>query len=295
MGWDSLGSWGSLLSGAADLAGTAYQMYQGSQANDTAAQYYNAAGDAAKDQVALSKAQWARYKDVYGPLEEAQIKEALLDIEAYRPVKAAILDETQRNIELYRPIEDQIVEDAERTGAEFGQEYAARSNADVNQSFGKVQAINTRSLGRMGINPNSGKFANTNKSTNNSQALAIAGGRTDAFRQGDQTAYNRKTNALNYRRGTPMAQMQTPSGNATLNSALSGLSSGVANTAALAGTAANAATASNQTAGYMFNRGTNALGNVDWGRIGSSISGMFSGGSSGASQKAIQTVPTFQV
>ncbi|WP_319764540.1 hypothetical protein [Maridesulfovibrio sp.] len=282
MGWDSLGSWGSLLSGAADLAGTAYAMYQGSQTNDTAAQYYNAAGDAAKDQVAFSREQWARYKSVYGPLEEAQVKEALLDMEANRPLKAAILDETQRNIENYRPIEDQMIAEAGKSGSALGQEYAARSSADINQAFGQQKAINSRNLGRMGVNPNSGRFANTNKSTNTAQALALAGGKTSAFQRGQTEALNRKANALNYRRGLPMVQKENPNGSATLSSALNAMSSGVANTASLAGIASNAASSSNQTAGYLLGQGAQALGNVNWGNIGNQISGMFSSGNSGA-------------
>ncbi len=291
MGWGSLSDWGSIFSGAANLAGTAYSIYQGEKSNETASKYYDKAGDAAAQQAALAKAQWEQYKNVYGPLESAQVKEALLDIEAYRPVKAAILNETQRNIEEYRPIEDQMIAEAKKSGAEIGQEYAAKSNADINQAFGQQKAINLRNLGRMGINPNSGRFADTNKSTNTSQALALAGGKTSAFRQGQTEALNRKANALNYRRGMPMAQMQKPSGNATLNSALSGLNSSVNANAALAGIAGNAASSNNQAAGYMFGQGTKALGNVNWEKIGSSISGMFSGGNSGTA--ATSALPTY--
>ena len=272
--------WGDMLMGLGSLAGTAYSIYKGEQSNETADKYYDIAGDAAKKQVALAEAQWKRYTDVFGPLEAAQVKESLLDIEANRPLKAAMLNETQHNIEAYRPIEDQMISDASKTGAEFGQEIANRSSADVTQGFDKAQAINTRNLTRMGVNPNSGKFANQNKAFTTSRALADAGGRTSAFTQGNDLAFNRKSSALNYRRGFAMPQTTTPNGNAALSSAMQGLSSGASSTAALAGVAANAGAQNNQTAGYLLNKGTKALGGVNWDSIGNSISGMFNSGTS---------------
>lgn len=285
--------WGDILSGIGSLAGTAYSIYKGEQSSSTAAQYYDKAGDAAKKQVALAEAQWKRYTDVFGPLEAAQVKEALLDMEANRPLKAAMLNETQHNIEAYRPIEDQMIEESKKTGAEFGQEIANRSSADVSQGFGKAQAINTRNLTRMGVNPNSGKFADQNKAFSTSRALADAGGRTSAFVQGNDMAFNRKSSALNYRRGLAMPQTTTPNGNATLSSAMQGLSAGTQNTAALAGVAANAANQNNQTAGYMFGQGTKALSGVNWDSIGKSISGMFGSGTNSNNNNTTYSTPVY--
>ncbi len=273
--------WGELLTGIGSLAGTAYSIYNAEQANSTASQHYESASEAAKQQIGLAKDQWERYKKVFGPLEAEQVKEALRDIELYRPFKNEMLNEMKRNVEMYRPIEDKMVDEAQKTGAEWGQEFADRASADIAQGFDKSREVNLRNLSRMGINPNSGKFASQNSALQKARALGEAGGRTEAFSKGRDTAWNRKAGALGYRRGLPIPQQSTASGNSALSSAMRGLSSGTNAMGNLAGVAANASGQNAKSAGYLFGKGMDALGGVDWGKIGNSISGMF--GSSGGS------------
>lgn len=105
--------------------------------------------------------------------------------------------------------QDQLIQDASDFNSESKQaELAAKAGADVNTAFGNSEAQQMRSLSRMGVNPNSGKFAASSNQNAIAKATALAGATNNArtaARQEGRALTDRATNAL---AGYPAMGMQ---------------------------------------------------------------------------------------
>ncbi len=75
---------------------------------------------------------------------------------------------------------------------------ANKAGADAAHSFAGSQAIMGRDAARMGVNPNSGKFASMNNSNALNRAKTISSARTKARTGAEKENYTRLTNAMGY-------------------------------------------------------------------------------------------------
>ena len=105
--------------------------------------------------------------------------------------------------------QDQLIQDARKFNSEAKQaELSAKAGADVSKAFSNVEAQQSRNLMRMGVNPNSGKFAATSNQNSIAKASALAGATNNArtaARQEGRSLTDRATNAL---AGYPAMGMQ---------------------------------------------------------------------------------------
>lgn len=103
-----------------------------------------------------------------------------------------------------RPVEQAMLRDAmqadspERVALDRG-----RAMADVTQAFSAARDQSGRSLTRMGINPNSGRFAALNNQLINSEALAGATAGTNAATGARDRGVALRAGAANFVRGMP--------------------------------------------------------------------------------------------
>lgn len=75
---------------------------------------------------------------------------------------------------------------------------ANKAGADVAQEFDTSNAILGRNAARMGINPNSGRFAGMSNSTALERAKAVASAKTTARTNAESENYQRLNNAMGY-------------------------------------------------------------------------------------------------
>lgn len=72
------------------------------------------------------------------------------------------------------------------------QDWADRASVDVGAAYDKAQGIHTRAMGRMGVNPNSPRFAGLIQDVNLRRAASEAGEVNRARRAADEVNYGRK-------------------------------------------------------------------------------------------------------
>lgn len=155
-----------------------------------------------------------------------------------------------------RPVVEQALEDAK--GWDSEQNLAAargRATASATQQFDNAQAMQQRGLQRMGINPNSGKFAALNNQAMVQRSLgtaAMANG-ADEARRGQGAAM--RQNASNIAQGLSAGSMGWAGQSGGMGSSAAGIGSAGINTA---NSVQNAAIGGMSSAGNMF--GSNASG-----------------------------------
>lgn len=104
----------------------------------------------------------------------------------------------------YRALEDSILNDVQRMDARRTQDqFAGQAAADIQQSLGTQRAVANRNLTRLGINPNSGRFAALNSDFALRGAAATAGAKTQARLAGENAVLGAKYQAANIGRGLP--------------------------------------------------------------------------------------------
>lgn len=156
----------------------------------------------------------------------------------------------------FRPLEGGIVADAQNYDTAARRDQAAgRAMADVEQQFGNEAAQQQRAMTRMGVNPNSGKFAAMSTQMGMAEAAAKAGAASKARDNIELQGYARKMDAANMGRG--LASSQATSAGVAMNAG----NSAVAN-------AGTPLTQANQAAAMMGNgfntaiQGNNSAGNL---------------------------------
>lgn len=156
----------------------------------------------------------------------------------------------------FRPLEAWIAADAQNYDTTARSEQAAsKAMADMESQFGNEQAQQQRAMTRMGVNPNSGRFASMSTQMGMAEAAAKAGAASKARDNIELQGYARKMDAANMGRG--LASSQATSAGVALNAGNS-----AANNAGTPLTQANQAMA---TMGQGFGtaiQGNNSAGNL---------------------------------
>lgn len=162
--------WGSLLKSIAPaVAGTAASYFLGG--GKEAGKSMDRSADATQQQSDIAQQQWNRYQQIYAPVEEQLIAKA------------------QQGI---TPDIDGV------TG---------RANADVTQAYDVTRESTNRTLGRYGINPNSGRFVDTNRKLDIAEAGDKAGlinrSRENEINRAEDVGFARMASVVNTGRGIP--------------------------------------------------------------------------------------------
>lgn len=160
--------------------------------------------DIAKQQLEVAKTQLAWEKEraaVQDPLVEGIVNQQLKvgDDNAARSTE-------QWNIyqNLFKPVEERMVGDAMNFDSpERKERMAAEAGADVTRSYAAAQDSNMRTMGAMGINPNSGRFAGLANETNLAQAKDTAGAMNRARRDTEMQGIALRTGAAQFGRNMP--------------------------------------------------------------------------------------------
>ena len=125
-----------------------------------------------------------------------------------REDRTDFLDRQDREREMLDPVQQGIVDRANK-GPDF-EGAAARSDADVAQSYGIERQKMQRQNQRYGVNPSSGRMSSENRRFGNAEALAKTYGRNRSHLQEDDRDWARKIAALgtgNTRNATPNANL----------------------------------------------------------------------------------------
>ena len=106
--------------------------------------------------------------------------------------------------DLFAPVEEQMVEDANNWDSNARKEQmAAEAGADVTRGYAGARDQNERAMERMGVNPNSGRFAGLTNETNLGQAKDTAGAMNAARRGTEQQGLALRTGAAQFGRNMP--------------------------------------------------------------------------------------------
>jgi hypothetical protein len=189
-----------------------------------------------------------------------------------------------RNKGTFWPLEDTLVKDSQEYDTPERREAKAMSAmADVQEQYGMAQDIQERNLTRMGVNPNSGKYA----AMGNQQSLGLASARTAAGNSArdnvELQGWARRMDAASLGRGLASAQATaagtaTSAGNSAVGAAYAPVNAANQATALMGGGLASA---------YGMQSNANQLGSsagsggsgVNWGSqlvgLGSELAGAY--------------------
>lgn len=178
------------------------------------------------------------------PLQEEQMRFGLdANLTALEQSQADRSYALERRAEL-TGLQDQMVADARNFDTEDrSAELAGQAGADVEQAFAQQREESGRSMARMGINPNSGRYAAMDAQMSMAQALAKAGVQNaarQAARSEGRALTDRASNALS---GYPAMGMSTTGSGAQMaangismvNSAAAGRTAGYGMAGGMAG------------------------------------------------------------
>ena len=161
-------------------------------ASAEAAQY---AKQAADDQLAFAKQQYADYKPIIDQIGGAQLglmNEQLRQGQDY-------YDYMQQQ---YRPLETEMVKRAQEFSTDaYREQLAQQAAADAGLAFQNTQAMNARAMASMGVNPNSGRFAGLNRASELGLAAQRANAMTGTRQQAQAYGDAMLTNAVGVGRG----------------------------------------------------------------------------------------------
>lgn len=158
-------------------------------------------GEAAKEQVQLSKDQWAYYKDTTAPWLQDLAGQALgiqkSTADSANALTSYQLDNMKKNDSRYWdvavPFEDQLLSDVNRFDSQgYKDQMVASAVGDVTQSFSGASEQQRRGLARMGVNPNSGKFAAASANMGFEEAKAMANAANKTRQAADQIGLSTK-------------------------------------------------------------------------------------------------------
>lgn len=159
-----------------------------------------ASADAAREIAALQKQTsdetLAFYKQQYSDLKPMLEELTQNEIAMQKSNQARADDYAAYEKNTFRPLERGIVAEAEAFDTEAKREQlAGLAAADVNASFTNARGQENRSLQRMGINPNSGRFAALNEQLTFGQASALAGAKNQSRMDAENMGFARKMDA----------------------------------------------------------------------------------------------------
>lgn len=147
-----------------------------------------AVGRAAEANVELGK-QWLAFtKDQFAEGNKRQVATDELNTKVINQQLATqdqantwAQEDRARTKSTFQPLEDQFVKTAQEYSSPAKQEQAAaEAGAGVQQQADVARQTNARTMASMGVNPNSGRFAGVERSTDLNTALATAGSENGA-------------------------------------------------------------------------------------------------------------------
>jgi hypothetical protein len=100
----------------------------------------------------------------------------------------------------YRPLEEEIVANAGLSDSEQ-QEMVTTAGLTTQSAFDNAEASRNRNLQRMGVNPNSGAYAENTRKSAISKAVAKANSQNTARTQAEEMDYNQKVAAVGLGKG----------------------------------------------------------------------------------------------
>lgn len=111
-------------------------------------------------------------------------------------------EDRNRQQTVFQPLQDAYIEKANNwdSGSRLKQ-VAAEAKADVMSNAAAAQQQNNRQMAAMGVNPNSGRFANSSRATTLATGLAAAGAQNNARSQARNEATQLQTSAINMGNG----------------------------------------------------------------------------------------------
>jgi len=172
--------------------------------------------------------------------------------------------------ENYRPLELEILADAGVSEEEVNQEVAA-AGLTTSNAYDSSIAQRERNLQRMGINPNSGAYAESSRKNAISKAVAKANSQNSARSTAQSRDYAEKVAALGLGKGA------TDSVGSLMSSASSGYNSASAGYGtqmqAYGQSAASTMNLGMQLSGAALGAGTTADGSFNWSQFGSNLTG----------------------
>lgn len=113
-------------------------------------------------------------------------------------------EDRARTKDVFQPLENEFIEEAKNYGSEANQnKAAAEANADVMKALGSQTQINSRSMARMGISPNSGRAQEQTRLDGLNMATASAGAQNAARTQTRDKGLALKADAINIGRNLP--------------------------------------------------------------------------------------------
>ncbi|MND20847.1 hypothetical protein D3C76_48150 [compost metagenome] len=113
-------------------------------------------------------------------------------------------EDRTRYTDVYRPLEDQYIEQAKTwDSADRQAQVAAEARADVQSAADMQRQTTNRQMAAMGVNPNSGRFAGTQRAGETATALASAGAANSARDRVQQQGMAMRADAINMGKGLP--------------------------------------------------------------------------------------------
>jgi hypothetical protein len=189
----------------------------------------------------LSEEQLAWAKEIYADTapdraEARRRANEISDLQMAQMRKAeARSDELQARYDAtYLPVEKSIVADAMDYDSQARKDAAAgEAVADVTQAYSNARDQGARSLQRMGVNPNDGRYAQMTQQTDSAQALAQAQAANQARKQVETQGWARRMDAAGLGRGVVSSQatqagMASQMGTSALNAGNSAMGAGMA-------------------------------------------------------------------
>lgn len=250
------------------------------------------ANRAAEANAAIAKESLEFYKQVYaeGAPDRARAAETAFKTSEAQLASMKQNDEISKDYWDYqkgtfRPLEKGIVADAEAYDtAERRDAEAGKAVADVGMQAALAQKAQERNMTRMGVNPNSSKFAATANQMSLGEASAKAEAAGKARSMVETTGFARKMDAASLGRG--LASSQATSAGVSLNAGNSAVSNAgvplqqAQSAASMMGQGFSQATSANNSAGQLYSTAAQAQGQ-DSGIMGAlgTVAGSFLGGS----------------
>ena len=168
--------------------------------------------EAARESARLAREQWELYRTEVFPRVLAEMERQgevgeRLGLAAERQQDYNLEQQKRFNDRFWGtqvPLEDQIIADAREYDTEAKQErLATQAMADVAAGFENQRGIAERGMTRMGVNPNSGRFAQLRLQMDNAEALGRAAGATAARDRAEAVADAKMKEAAALGRGLP--------------------------------------------------------------------------------------------
>ena len=223
--------------------------------------------EAANRQLDLAEEQWQDYIANERPMIRNLANEALGIQRSTAERSNALTDYQLENMRFndnrYRtvgiPFEDQLLQDVNRFDSQgYKDQQVAAAMGDVQQGFSGAAEQQRRGLARMGVNPNSGKFAAANANMGFEQAKAMANAANKTRMAADQIGLSTKMSMYGGMKG--LAGL----GNANASLAQGAMGTGLATAGGINSAANNLVSANNATFGSTMSgmsAGISGLGN----------------------------------